>query len=149
MLGLHIWGSPWVPRYSSWKTGFNKSPEEMSIHWRETLGATSASGAATGGSSIDVLITHTPAHGILDRSPGGSHAGCPALREVLSQCRPKYHICGHVHADHGVAFPPSPSGIPYPCDGTVSINASSVSDYYWIGKRRPIIIDIPMKGKVY
>ncbi|KAI5853496.1 Metallo-dependent phosphatase-like protein [Tricharina praecox] len=54
----------------------------------------------------DVLITHTPPKYHLDRSPSSlppqPHAGCPHLRERLSQVRPVLHVFGHVHVGRGV-----------------------------------------------
>ena len=134
-----MWGSPWVPRYSSWKTGFNKSQEEMRDHWRDTL-LTAPPGKPRPG--IDVLLTHTPAYGILDRDPHGGPAGCRHLAAALGVVKPMYHVCGHVHADHGVILSPGLGE----GEGTVSINAASVSDYYWVGQRRPILVDIPVQA---
>ena len=53
--GVRIWGSPWVPQHTAWRTAFNKSSEELQTHWKETL---------TAGCSVDVLVTHTPAKGV-------------------------------------------------------------------------------------
>lgn len=52
--GVRIWGSPWIPQLTAWRTAFNKSCAELQTHWRESLPL---------GSSVDILVTHTPARG--------------------------------------------------------------------------------------
>jgi Icc-related predicted phosphoesterase len=58
---------------------------------------------------LDVLVTHTPPHGILDS--GGSHYGCRAIRRYVDRRmdetayrggKPlRAHLFGHVHERHG------------------------------------------------
>jgi Icc-related predicted phosphoesterase len=51
----------------------------------------------------DVLITHEPPYGILDRSSASSpHTGCRELFEAVIRVRPKLHVFGHVHGAHGI-----------------------------------------------
>lgn len=50
----------------------------------------------------DVLITHGPAYGILDCSPGsGYHGGDRELKEAVERIRPRLHLCGHIHPGRG------------------------------------------------
>ncbi len=51
--------------------------------------------------STDVLITHTPPLGILDKPRSGRHIGCDFLRAAVSRVRPTIHCFGHVHANPG------------------------------------------------
>ncbi|CAE8682023.1 unnamed protein product, partial [Polarella glacialis] len=53
--GLHVYGSPWVTRYASWKTAFNKESEAMGEHWQSVP------------DGVDVLLTHMPPLGVGDR----------------------------------------------------------------------------------
>lgn len=51
---------------------------------------------------VDILITHGPPHGILDRrTADANHAGCPQLLEAVTRLKPKVHVFGHVHGAHG------------------------------------------------
>lgn len=52
--------------------------------------------------SVDVLVTHTPAHGILDRY-GGERLGSKALLAAIDLNPPKVHVCGHIHEGRGVS----------------------------------------------
>ena len=49
---------------------------------------------------IDVLITHGPPFGILDKFDG-RRIGCRNLRAEMKRIRPFLHIFGHVHESYG------------------------------------------------
>ena len=49
----------------------------------------------------DILITHSPAYGILDLDDN-THYGSEALLERITTIKPKYHLFGHVHSKHGI-----------------------------------------------
>ena len=44
-----------------------------------------------------ILVTHGPAHGARDKVTIGGHAGSTSLRELVTRCRPRAHIHGHLH----------------------------------------------------
>ncbi len=52
--------------------------------------------------NVEILMTHTPPHGILDITKREKHAGCEALATRISSlenCR--LHIFGHIHEGFG------------------------------------------------
>lgn len=55
----------------------------------------------------DVLITHSPAFGILDLDDGIDgeliHYGSEKILERVMTIRPRAHLFGHIHRQHGVA----------------------------------------------
>ncbi len=79
----------------------------------------------------DVLITHGPPHGILDRTFRGEQAGCADLRDALRRVRPKLHVFGHIHEGYGQTTDPE--------FGTIFINASA--DGYR-ALNPPIVVDL-------
>lgn len=86
--GLAVYGSPWCPDLSGF--AYFASPEELIERWKRIP------------SDIDILVTHTPPHGILDLPTSGNvHLGCPYLLQELNRVRPRLHVFGHVHASHG------------------------------------------------
>ncbi|KAI9065476.1 Metallo-dependent phosphatase [Trametes sanguinea] len=117
-----IYGSPAAPFYSI--GAFQYSPGEgKDIYSRIPP-------------SVDILMTHTPAHRICDLSKRGIHAGCPELaarlkEEDLQGCR--LHVCGHIHEAHGVAVVGQNQRNP---DGRISVNAALPSIPL------PVIIDL-------
>ena len=53
----------------------------------------------------EILLTHTPAYGVLDMTRRGTNAGCQVLSatlEELRQCR--MHVFGHIHEGHGAVI---------------------------------------------
>ena len=49
----------------------------------------------------DVVITHGPPRGVLDRVPGSGSAGCKQLFEAIEHARPRLHCFGHIHEGWG------------------------------------------------
>ncbi len=48
------------------------------------------------GRSLDVLITHSPAHGVHDEEEQ-AHRGLKAINWIIRFARPRYHLHGHTH----------------------------------------------------
>lgn len=51
--------------------------------------------------NIDVLITHGPPYGILDKTYDKVNAGCKGLLKFVERLKPKVHIFGHIHEAYG------------------------------------------------
>ena len=115
---LKIYGSPWQPRFFDWAFNLNRGVE-MAEKWQMIPKET------------DVLITHGPPFGILDKTPNGDLAGCEELRVKIEKLQPKAHIFGHIHCGYGAI---EKSGIKF-------INAS-ICDESYLPINSPIVIDI-------
>jgi Icc-related predicted phosphoesterase len=86
--GIQFWGSPISPWFFDW--AFNRHRgSEIKAHWDKILIHT------------DVLITHGPAFGILDKTFRGEAVGCRDLLDKVNEIKPKFHICGHIHEAYG------------------------------------------------
>jgi hypothetical protein len=83
-----IYGSPVQPEFAGWAWNQARGPE-IKATWDKipTFG-------------VDILMTHGPAHGILDWC-GPQRVGCEDLREALDRVQPKLHVFGHIHAAYG------------------------------------------------
>jgi Icc-related predicted phosphoesterase len=91
--GVRFWGAPWT-LLSPGKDGAFYLPRdgsEVRDAWARVPEGT------------DVLVTHTPPFGVLDRSGWGEHLGCRALLRRVEGVRPRLHVFGHIHSDHGQA----------------------------------------------
>ncbi len=86
--GIKFWGSPATPDLIGW--AFGKKRTDMKAHWKYMP------------KQIDVLITHTPPLGILDKSSRQRSLGCSDLLEKVIEINPQLHIFGHVHASYGI-----------------------------------------------
>jgi Icc-related predicted phosphoesterase len=113
---VKIYGSPWQPEFHHWAFNSPKNGEELEQKWNDIP------------EDVDILITHGPAFGYLDKS-GPPHneplLGCELLVKKIKQIKPKIHVCGHIHGGYGYVF-----------DGdTHFINASVLNEqYYYVNK---------------
>ncbi|AAB90701.1 MULTISPECIES: metallophosphoesterase [Archaeoglobus] len=53
---------------------------------------------------FNILLSHCPPKGFLDRTYSGVHAGCEAIRERMIEF--DVILCGHIHESHGVVDSP-------------------------------------------
>jgi predicted phosphodiesterase len=88
ILGLRVYGAPWTPRFGN-------------MAWNLDRGAPLRAAWAKMPRGLDLLVTHGPPHGILDRMVLGAHVGDEALREVVLERAPRLHVFGHIHEAHG------------------------------------------------
>eukprot|EP00696_Hemimastix_kukwesjijk_P013634 gnl/Hemi2/27068_TR9094_c0_g1_i1.p1 gnl/Hemi2/27068_TR9094_c0_g1~~gnl/Hemi2/27068_TR9094_c0_g1_i1.p1 ORF type:complete len:287 (-),score=30.51 gnl/Hemi2/27068_TR9094_c0_g1_i1:176-1036(-) len=127
--GVHFWGAPWVPcnkqkhrcgvacvnngccciegrrcmrsllSCCGLNLGFVRRDDELETLWSHIPETT------------DVLITHTPPHGILDQA-GGGHTlyGCRFLLSAVGRVQPRVHVFGHIHPCQGHQWGPGPAG---------------------------------------
>jgi len=52
---------------------------------------------------VDVVLTHYPPRGVLDRTYSGCSGGLEAVRRLVERLRPLAVLCGHIHEARGVA----------------------------------------------
>lgn len=86
--GLKIWGSPhslWFSRINPKCAAFTGSEEDLQKRYDLIP------------NDIDILITHSPAHGILDENIEGDHCGSKSLLDAINRIRPRLVIHGHIH----------------------------------------------------
>lgn len=54
--------------------------------------------------NTDIIITHSPPHGVLDYTGNKTRAGSPSLFAAVAQAKPKMHCFGHIHEAWGAKF---------------------------------------------
>lgn len=90
---LKIYGSPWQPEFCGWAFNLPRDGWELEQKWNDIPLDT------------DILITHGPAFGVLDKVKGrNDNLGCELLRERIDVVKPKIHVVGHIHSSHGYYF---------------------------------------------
>jgi Icc-related predicted phosphoesterase len=115
--GIKIWGSPVQPWFYDW--AFNRQRgEDIKKHW-DLIPL-----------STDILITHGPAKGILDKTIQNVETGCEDLLNKIKEIRPKYFIFGHIHEGYGMVEK----------KGTTFINASVLDVQYQLANE-PVEFD--------
>lgn len=105
--GINFYGSPITPFFNNW--AFNRERgEKIKKYWDKIP------------KNTDVLITHGPPFGILDKTTRGENVGCEELLKSVNQIKPKLHIFGHIHEDYGIITH----------EETTFINASLLNERY-------------------
>jgi Icc-related predicted phosphoesterase len=121
--GLKIYGTPWSARFGA-DMAFNVYPQQLAAKWKLIP------------DDVDILVTHTPAWGVLDAIPskeGMLHVGCPDLLVRINEIKPKLHVCGHVHFSYGQKM--------YANGVTLGVNAALVGkDHKLVNE--PIVVEI-------
>lgn len=79
---------------------------------------------------IDVVVTHSPAYGILDYDDSINYGDKQLLTKVM-ELRPKLHLFGHIHRQHGIISK----------DGITFSNGAIMSDDY-TNLQSPFILEI-------
>lgn len=88
--GLNIWGSPIQPWFFDW--AFNRQRgAEIKKHWDLIPNDT------------NILITHGPVYGILDKTTTQLNVGCEdLLTKIKTLSELKLHVSGHIHEGYGI-----------------------------------------------
>jgi Icc-related predicted phosphoesterase len=107
---IKVWGSPWQPEFYNWAFNLPRNGTELEGKWGLIPNDT------------DILITHGPAWGYVDKIFGNqTPLGCELLTSKIKEIKPKIHVCGHIHSAYGYVF-----------DGdTHFINASVLGEGYF------------------
>jgi predicted phosphohydrolase len=87
--GVTFYGSPYTPRFFDWAFNQDRGPASAA-RWEKIPAAT------------DILITHGPPFGVLDRTVAGEFAGCQDLLTAIRRVRPRLHVFGHIHEGAGI-----------------------------------------------
>ncbi len=107
VMGLRIWGSPVSPFFHDWAWNRYRG-EQIAAEWAKIP------------EGIDILVTHGPPMGILDKTSRGELVGCQDLLDRIQTIRPRLHIFGHIHEAYGQIVQ----------NGTQFINASTCNLQY-------------------
>jgi Icc-related predicted phosphoesterase len=119
LAGLKIWGSPVQPEFNNWAFNVARGAA-IRRYWKMIP------------ENTDVLVTHGPPFGVLDKAhPSSAHLGCKELAKAVEQIKPRLHVFGHIHGGHGLA-----SG-----KDTQFVNASVVNEEYRL-VHEPQIVEI-------
>ena len=134
---MTFWGSPYTPRFMDWSFMLSSADKAMR-HWQSMP------------ESVDVVITHGPPFGILDKLlvvnsdtdannadqldgifSNEKNVGCRELFARVREVSPKLHLFGHIHEGYGEIDK----------WGTRFINASTMNRDYRI-TNQPYVIDV-------
>ena len=122
---IKFYGSPWQPRFFDW--AFNVDRDKIHVHWEKIT------------EDVQVLITHGPPFGILDKVIGRNDPlGCESLLEHVNRVKPKIHVFGHVHSGRNI----------FEKNGTLFVNASICTEQY-NPTYKPIVFDFDFNTNLW
>lgn len=112
--GIKMYFSPWTPRFFNWAFNADRG-EDIKKHWENIP------------EDVDILITHGPPYGVLDKIKLGDvtfpNLGCEELAKRVKHLKNlKYHVFGHIHGSRGNYTP----SMPFP----TFVNASFLTERY-------------------
>jgi Icc-related predicted phosphoesterase len=117
--GLVVYGSPFQPEFCGWAFNLPRG-EKLAQKWAQIP------------DKVDILVTHGPPHGILDKVPHDSEGvGCVDLFKRIMQVRPQLHVFGHIHHSYGIKH----------FDGITFVNAAICTEQYR-PTNAPIVIEL-------
>lgn len=86
---------------------------------------------------VDILVTHGPPKGVLDKNKTGDCCGSQALLDWIKSYKPKLVVCGHIHESYGTQW----------VDNTLVVNASTCNAKYK-PINEPIYVDIDKNNHI-
>jgi Icc-related predicted phosphoesterase len=86
--GLRFYGSPWTPRFGDW--AWMRDDADLAQYFDKIP------------DDLDVLVTHGPPYGTLDRNDAGTLCGSQQLLHAVTRARPRLHVFGHIHEARGM-----------------------------------------------
>jgi Icc-related predicted phosphoesterase len=117
--GIKIWGSPISPWFYDWAFNRHRGPE-IQKHWDLIP------------MNTEILITHGPCNGVLDRTRSRQYAGCKDLNLAMRKTSIKLHVCGHIHEAKGYTV----------VQERLYVNASALDANYLPTRNVPIQINL-------
>lgn len=117
--GFKVFGTPYQPFFCNW--GWNiKSSQVLEGKYNDIP------------DDVEILLTHCPSYGILDRTPRGELVGSRELKAQLPRLKNlKVHAFGHIHNDYG-----------YEVINEVTYSNASICDERYIASNEPRVIDV-------
>lgn len=127
VLNLKIFGVPGVPLpFESCRGGlmwaFGAMDHELQSTWQIPP-------------DTDILVTHCPPKGFLDKHFSGKHIGSKTLMDAVNASKVKLHVFGHIHESAGYLQ----------ADGRTFVNAAVMNEVHVL-KHKPTVIDFTPEG---
>lgn len=94
-----IYVSPYTPAFGDWAFAYKHHEDRFNEPRHVANGATSIATHPIP-DTVDIIMTHGPAKGILDWRPEGN-VGCKNLLQAVRRVKPKMHCFGHIHESNG------------------------------------------------
>ncbi|KAE8144982.1 hypothetical protein BDV25DRAFT_134184 [Aspergillus avenaceus] len=97
-----VYASPYTPEFCQWAFAYDRDEDRYSLPRSVSEGVFVPLNPVPEGEEVDIMLTHGPPYGILDKVVG-SHAsvGCEHLFHAVERVKPRLHVFGHIHEGYG------------------------------------------------
>ncbi|KAJ8611367.1 hypothetical protein MRB53_038037 [Persea americana] len=97
-----IYTSPYQPAFCDWAFQYASNQDRFNPSGKTTKYHEDISRAPIPDfGHVDIVMTHGPPLGHLDRTPRGSYYGCRNLQRAIARSKPRLHCFGHIHEGYG------------------------------------------------
>ena len=121
--GLKVWGSSWTKTFPKMNPKCKAFTVDTEAELKDKFDLIP--------DDIDILITHSPPFGIMDKVAKDLkqvNVGSFHLRERIEKVRPRLHVFGHIHSGYGQCI--LKSQMIDPSKNVLCVNASHVDEVY-------------------
>lgn len=95
-----LYASPYQPEFRRWAFAYERHIDRFNPS--PPLSPFQAPNPVPSHPNVDIMLTHGPPLGILDRVHyGNQNAGCKNLLKAAARARPRLHVFGHIHEGYG------------------------------------------------
>ena len=99
LTSFQVYSSPWQPEFYDWAFTYSRGIDRFNpgplITKRKALNP------VPDHPEIDIMLTHGPPRGILDKVQNDEKVGCDHLLRAVTRCKPRLHCFGHIHEGWG------------------------------------------------
>ena len=96
---LQIYTSPYTPEFQNWAFAYERDQDRFNPP--KPVSAFQAPNPIPDWPAVDIVLTHGPPMGVLDRTLSDEPVGCANLLKAVKRCRPRLHAFGHIHEGFG------------------------------------------------
>lgn len=95
-----VYSSPYQPEFCRWAFAYERDIDRFNPS--PPVSKFKAPNPVPDFPEVDIMLTHGPPYGILDKVVGGGqNVGCEHLLRADARARPRLHVFGHIHEGYG------------------------------------------------
>lgn len=95
-----IYASPYQPEFCGWAFAYRRHEDRFNLPLPGST-ASIPENPVPDFPNVDIMLTHGPPGGVLDKVRSGEHVGCEHLLRAAERARPRLYVFGHIHEGWG------------------------------------------------
>lgn len=94
-----VYASPYSPEFGGWAFAYERDEDRFNPNSGPI--ASRVNQWVPDFPSVDIMVTHGPPIGVLDKVSWGMPVGCENLLKACRRAKPRLHVFGHIHEAYG------------------------------------------------